>query len=59
MPRTAAAPVVKTAITQPPGLLLAAVLHCRMQRQVDAGANTVSLKQAPYFYTVGMQCAST
>ncbi|WIA43870.1 hypothetical protein OEZ86_010283 [Tetradesmus obliquus] len=30
-----------------------------MQRQVDAGANTVSLKQTPYFYTVGMQCAAT
>eukprot|EP00879_Flechtneria_rotunda_P020125 GHRR01021165.1.p1 GENE.GHRR01021165.1~~GHRR01021165.1.p1 ORF type:complete len:199 (+),score=60.92 GHRR01021165.1:179-775(+) len=29
-----------------------------MQRRVDAGAACVSLKQHPYFYHVGMQCAS-
>eukprot|EP00878_Enallax_costatus_P022759 GHUV01024166.1.p1 GENE.GHUV01024166.1~~GHUV01024166.1.p1 ORF type:complete len:144 (+),score=39.25 GHUV01024166.1:943-1374(+) len=29
-----------------------------MQRRVDAGAACISLKQYPYFYHVGMQCAS-
>lgn len=28
-----------------------------MQRRVDAGAACISLKQHPYFYSVGMQCA--
>jgi hypothetical protein len=40
-------------------LLHPAPVHacCRMQRRVDAGAACISLKQHPYFYTVGMQCA--